>query len=160
MLRIATIAVVCLLLGPGAPALSDASDESGALAVIVHPDNPVRNVRFSELCGYLKLDKQYWPKRAGLVTLYLPPRDSTEKAVLLERIYRMTDRDLGKYWRRKMYAGEIKYVPGRGDPRLVATSKNAVTVVLSDRVPAGVRVLTIDGKKPGESGYPLVATSE
>ena len=36
--------------------------------------------------------------------------------------------------------------------------KGAITVVRLDQLPKGVKVLRIDGKKPGEEGYPLAGT--
>jgi hypothetical protein len=35
-------------------------------------------------------------------------------------------------------------------------SEGAISIVSSKEVPKDVRMLLIDGKKPGEDGYPLV----
>lgn len=129
------------------------------LAVFVHPDNPVRDLRFEELRAIFTLERQFWPERRRIV-LVLPRRGGPEQEVLLERVYRMTAEHLRKYWTGKQFAGEIPSVPAtaRTTERAVALvrgSEGAVSVALAKDLPEGLPIVTIDGKKPGEPGYPL-----
>jgi hypothetical protein len=41
---------------------------------------------------------------------------------------------------------------------LVRDIPGAIALVPASKVPPGVKVLRIDGKRPGEPGYPLVAS--
>ena len=134
--------------------------EAVAMAVIVHPMNPLVDVKESELKGYLRLDRQFWPNRRR-VQLYLPPSDSPAKHAMNDNVYGMNEKKLRKYWMSKVFAGEIPATPQVvktpvAAGKLVSSSEGAVSVVPADRVPKGVRVLTIGGKKPGDEGYPLI----
>jgi hypothetical protein len=130
-----------------------------ALAVIVNPKNPVTNLSFNELRAYLKLEQQFWPDKKR-IELFLRPSKSTEMQILLDEVYKMTNAKLRKYWVGKVFRGEIPSKPG-----VVPTAKSArtrvlkvpsaLTVVMLDEVPEGVRVITIDGKLPGDEGYRL-----
>ena len=131
-----------------------------ALAVIVHPKNPVTKVSFSELRAYLKMERQFWPNRKRCA-IYLPPNRTGEYGILLKKIYRMSHKRLQKYWVRKLFSGEIpskpSYVPSaQAAGSRVLGSEGAISIVAASAVPAKVRVLLIDGKKPGDKGYPLV----
>jgi len=154
---------------PATPPSSGTPGEAPAprgitLAVIVHPDNPVTGISFNELRAYLKLERQFWPNNKRC-QIYLPPSDSPEGAYLLANIYKLSQRKLQKYWVRKMFSGEIpakpSYVPSaRAAGLQVLQNQGALSVIDAAQVPDKVRVLAIDGKKPGEEGYPLVAPAE
>ena len=92
------------------------------LAVIVHPKNPIRDVSFGELRAYLKMERQFWPNKRRC-TIYLPPSKTTAHAVLLQQVYRMTNKKLQKYWVRKLFSGEI---PAK--PSYVPTAKAAGSI--------------------------------
>jgi len=130
------------------------------LAVIVHPKNPVTKLSFSELRIYLKVEREYWPNNKRC-DVYLPQSTTDEYDVLLQKVYRMSNKKLQKYWVRRMFSGEISakpsYVPSaKAAGEQVLKSEGAISVVSAKDVPKGVNVLLIDGKKPGEEGYPLV----
>ena len=130
------------------------------LAVIVSPKNPVKKISFGEFRAYLKMERQFWPDRTRC-DLYLPPSKTGPYRVLLKTVYRMSHKRLSKYWVRKLFSGDIpakpSYVPNAAAAgSLVAKHQGALTVVDARTVPEGVRVLPIDGKKPGDAGYPLV----
>jgi hypothetical protein len=153
------VALAVLLLPAAAPRSGEV-----AMAVIVHGENPLRDVKSSDLKGYLRLDRQFWPNGKRVV-LFLPPSDSAAKRALNEKVYGMDEDQLRKYWVRKVYAGEIPKPPqvakgAAAAGKLVAATEGAVSVVRVDELPEGVRVLTIDGKQPGEEGYPLTGTPE
>jgi len=130
------------------------------LAVIVHPKNPVTKVTLAELRAYLKVEREYWPDKKRC-DVYLPQTTTDEYDVLLQKVYRMSNKRLQKYWVRRLFSGEISakpsYVPSAkaaGDQ--VLKGEGAISIVRAKDVPKGVNVLLIDGKKPGEEGYPLV----
>ena len=130
------------------------------LAVIVHPKNPVSKVTLAELRAYLKVEKEFWPDRKHC-DVYLPQSTTDEYDVLLQKVYRMSHKKLQKYWVRRLFSGEISakpsYVPSaKAAGAEVLKSEGAISVVSAKAIPVGVKVLLIDGKKPGEEGYPLV----
>jgi len=158
--RILTTALLVLVTASVGTGTTETEAETRqALAVIVNPKNPVTNLSFNELRAYLKLEQQFWPDKQR-IQLFLRPSKSTEMQILLEQVYRMSSAKLRKYWVGKVFRGEIS-----SKPSVVPTAKSArtrvlkvpgaLTVVMLDEVPEGVRVLTIDGKQPGDEGYRL-----
>jgi hypothetical protein len=137
-----------------------------ALAIIVHPKNPVTKASFGELRAYLKVEQQFWPNRKRC-EIYLPQTKTPEYAILLEKVYRMSHEKLQKYWVRKLFSGEIPskpaYVPSaKAAVSRVLQSEGALSIIGAHEVPKDaegkptVKVLLIEGKAPGEPGYPLV----
>ena len=151
-----------LLLLPLAAGAQDAKPEKKPviLAVIVHPKNPVTKLSFSEFRAYMKVERQFWPSRKRC-EIYLPSKKTATHKILLKKVYRMSNKKLQKYWVRKMFSGEIpskpSYVPSsKAAISQVLRSEGGLSIVPLEDVGTKVRVLLIDGKKPGQAGYPLV----
>ena len=155
------IAVALWALLSAHPVLSGTGGTQGAaVAIIVNAKNDTPDPSFSELQAMLTLDRQFWPSGHRLV-LYLPPADSPEKQALLETIYAMSDSALRQLWVVKLFRGAIPAIPSSLRTRAavvnaVQQSEGAISAILATEVPAGVRVLKIDGKLPADPGYPLV----
>ena len=166
----AALLLFCALLGAQAPARKEAEPVKEApkikrddgllhLAVIVNKKNPVTDLQFSELRAIMTLERQFWPDRHR-VALYLPRSNTAEHKILLAKIYKMSTKKLRKYWVLKMFSGDIPakpaYVPSaKAAAKKVRKSPGAVSVVRLADIPKGVRVLLINGLKPGQPGYPL-----
>jgi len=166
-----------LLLAPLAVALADGKDKPPAsekppaegkdeakkpqaFAVIVNEKNPVKKLSFSELRSFLRMRRQFWPNRKRC-DLYLPKRESDAYEMLLKNVYKTSDKKLQKYWVRLLFSGDIPAKPSvvtspKAAGAQVIKNEGALSIVPADEVPKGVQVLLIDGKKPGEEGYPLV----
>ena len=157
----------CLLLGcllvPGTPVGAGVPtgprDAPAAVAIIVHPENHAPDPTLQDLRAILTLERQFWNDGRRIVIL-LPASGSAERRVLLRTIYRLADADLRKLWARKLFAGEITAIPmtvraSEAAAAGVKESPGAIAAVPAGEVPPGVRVLLINGKHPGESGYPL-----
>jgi hypothetical protein len=135
------------------------------LAVVVHAENPLSDVSLRQLRAYLKLASQFWPDRKRIELFLRPPR-TDEMEILLDKVYEpWTYQKLDDHWTFKINRGEITY-----RPRTVRSTQDAlervrkvagaVTVVLADELPAvldGFKLLTLEHKRPGDPGYPLVA---
>ena len=159
-----------LLFAPVAAAFADGKDKKPEtdkkkkadveLAVIVNEKNPVKKISYSELRSYLKMRRQFWPNRKRC-DLYLPKRDSVTYKILLKKVYKTSDKKLQKYWVRLLFAGDIPAKPSVvTSPKAAGTqvkkNEGGLSIVPAKQVPKGVRVLPIDGKKPGDKGYALV----
>lgn len=132
---------------------------AGDVAVVVSLDNAVANVSFHELVKIFKQEKQFWD---GGQHIYLLMRESggPEKEVLLKKVYQMEDDNLKKFWVAKLYRGEIVAFPktltsNDAVKRYVSRVPNAIGVIDSSAADGSIKVLRIDGKAPGENGYPL-----
>lgn len=137
----------------------------GEVAVIVNAANATQEISFRDLEKIFRQDKQFWSdgKKIYLVML---ETGSQEKDVVLQRLYRMNEAELKKFWLQKMFKGEIATFPktlssAGSITQFVAKVPNAIGFVdasvadSSVRTDSSVRVLKIDGKLPGAAGYPL-----
>lgn len=135
------------------------SATGGDVAVIVNAQNPTTDLSFADLEKIFKQEKQFW-KDGKKVYLVLQETGSTEKEIVLSKVYRMPDADLKKFWLSKMFRGEIASFPktlatAGSVKQFVGKVPNAVGFVDASLADAEVRVVKIDGKLPGQSGYPL-----
>jgi ABC-type phosphate transport system substrate-binding protein len=151
--RILTTAVClfALLLG-AAPSPTD-------IAIVVRPDVPVDSLSFSELRKLLLGDRQFWSSNLR-VTLLIRAPGAHERDVVLKSIYQMSDAQFRQYWIAKVFRAEAA-----SGPRIVYSNEmatelagaipGAVAFVDASQAPKGLKVLKIDGRLPGEKGYPL-----
>ena len=157
-------ACLLLVLASVAGGQGQKQDKEITLAVVVHAKNPIKTVSFAELRAYLKVERQFWPNKKRC-QVFLPSRKSDAYEILLEKVYRMSHRKLQKFWVRRLFSGQIpakpSFVPSsRAAGKQVLKSLGAISVVDARNVPEGVRVLLIDGKKPGDAGYSLKGASK
>ena len=138
-------------------------DEPVTLAIIVNPKNPTTNLKLADLRAYFKADRTFWPN-GKRIQLYLRKSGSPEMQILLDDVYEMSASRLRRYLRGKNFRGEVTggkaYTIAPSTDKAIARVKanvGAISVVLASEVKEGVRVLSIDGKRPGDEGYPLVA---
>ncbi len=156
MIRITPFFMLALLLSHSGPA---ADSRGGDIAVVVRPELPVDNLSFSEVRRLLLGDRQFWVP--GLkVTLLMRAPLAREREVILRTVYRMTEVEFRRYWMEKVFRAEAP-----GDPQIVYSNETAtelvralpgaVAFVDAAQVPKGLKVLRIDGRLPGDKGYPL-----
>jgi len=132
---------------------------AGELAMIVNNDNPVAELSLSEAVKIFKQEKQFW-EGGGRVYLILRDADANEQKTVLKRIYRMDSEALKRFWIGKLYRGEISAFPkvlnsNEAVVRFVSQAGNSIGFVDSSVADNRVKVVRIDGKLPGEPGYPL-----
>lgn len=139
-------------------------DRGGApIAVIVHKQVPVDDLSLPELRKIFLGERQSWSSELA-VTLLLPPRDTPEREVLLKKIYQQrSEVEVQHYWINRLFGDEVQAGPkitgsNEMSVSLVRVIPGAIALVPAHRVPEGVKVLRIDGRKPGQAGYPLVAS--
>jgi hypothetical protein len=133
------------------------------IAVIVHEQVPVNQLSLPELRKIFLGERQFWTREL-MVTLLLPPRGTPERQVLLEKIYQQrSEVQVQHYWINRLFGDQGQSGPkmtgsNEMSASLVRTIPGAIALVPADRIPQGVKVLHIDGKEPGQAGYPLVAS--
>jgi ABC-type phosphate transport system substrate-binding protein len=139
------------------PALAAATIED--IAIVVRPDVPVDNLTFAEVRKLFMGDRQYWNSSLR-VTLLVRAPVARERAVILNKIYQMTEAQFVQYWIAKVFRADsatgpkIVYTNDMA-VELVTAIPGAVAFVDSNRVPRGLKVLKVDGVLPGERRYPL-----
>lgn len=129
------------------------------IAVVVRPDTPAEDLTLSEIRRLLLGERQFW-NSALRVTLLISAPATRERDVVLRTIYHMSESEFKQFWISKVFRAEAS-----SSPRVVLSNEQAlelvniipgaVAFVDAARAPKGVKVLKIDGKVPGEKGYPL-----
>jgi len=153
---LALVVGVAAALLPG-PAASQTTD---AVAIVVHPEATVEGLTFAQLRRIFLGDQQFWPDRTRITLLVRAP-DAYERSVVLERIYDMSEEHFRRYWIAKIFRADVSSGPKivySNDMilELITALPGAIGFMRVSEVAGGVKVLPIDGKLPGESGYPLL----
>jgi hypothetical protein len=149
--------IACLHLG--VLALAIAAPAANDVAVIVHPDVPQDNLSFVELRQLLLAEHVFWSSKLR-VTILIPA--GREHLVLLNTVYQMTEAQYQQFWISKLFRAEAVSSPKIVDTdemaiELVTAIPGALAVVDAAHVPShlNLKVLRINGRRPGEKGYPL-----
>ena len=153
-LSVAALAVTLLF-----PAVGRAGD----VALIVNPKNPVADLTWAEVVAIFKAEQQHW-KAGERIYLILQESGTPERALLLKRVYLMSDVELKHFWLAKLFRGEIAAFPrvvasSAAAKRIVAQAPNALAFIDAAAVDSTVKALRIDGLKAGEPGYALAVPS-
>ena len=132
---------------------------AGALAVVAHPAVQVDDLSFNEFRKIMLADRQFW-STGQRITLIVRAPVSTERTQLLDKVYKMTEPQYRQYWVAKVFRGEATDGPrvvlsNEEAVDLVSLLDGAITVVDSADVPAGLKLLRIDGSLPGDPDYPF-----
>jgi ABC-type phosphate transport system substrate-binding protein len=160
MVRGVAVALV-LLMSAVSPAFSvsaqTATDE--AVAIVVHPDVAVDNLSMDQLKSIFLAEQQRWPNRSR-ITLLVRAAQAHERDVILNSIYGMSEDRYRQYWIAKMFRAEVASGPKivfstdmvRG---LVSVIPGSIGFVPVSEVGSDLKVISIDGKLPGDAGYAL-----
>ena len=133
--------------------------DTGDVAIVVRPDLPVDNVTFAELRRLMRGDRQFWTSNLK-VTLLVRAPGAHERDIVLKTIYQMSEAQFRQYWIAKVFRAEaaagpkIVYSPEMA-AELTTAIPGAVAFVDAGQIPKGLKTLRIDGRLPGEKGYPL-----
>jgi len=129
------------------------------VAVVVHPDTPVSNLGLTEVRKVFLGDRQYWSTNIPVVLLIRAPV-ARERNVVLKIIYQMSESQFKQYWIAKIFRAESASAPkvvysNDMANELVTAIPGAIAFIDARDVRPGAKVLRVDGRLPGESGYPL-----
>ena len=133
--------------------------KEGDVAIVVHANTQVSNLTLAEVRKIFRGEKQYWTADVPVVLLVRAPV-ARERDVVLKVIYQMTEAQFRQFWIAKIFRAEsvsapkLVYSPDMAN-QLVSTLPGAISFVDARQVASGLKVLRVDGKLPGEAGYPL-----
>ena len=129
------------------------------IAIVVHTNVPIDNLSFDDLRKLVLGDKQYWAGNLR-VTLLLRAPVARERDVVLQKVCDMNEAQFRQYWIGKVFRAEAA-----SGPKIVYSNDMAVSLVSSlpgtiafidsAEVPKNFKVLQVNGKRPGQEGYPL-----
>jgi hypothetical protein len=140
-------------------AIAAAQDKSSDLAIVVNASCSLDNVSSAELAKIFKAEKSKTPEGAKFL-IGVRETGSAERKAALEAIYHMTDAEYEKFFLQATFAGTVTAAPkvlaGAGAARLfVAGSPGAICYLRASEADSSVKVVKVDGKAPGDPGYPI-----
>jgi ABC-type phosphate transport system substrate-binding protein len=164
MTRRALVRIVCVLattvsaVAVYATALG-AQPAARDVAVVVHPDVAVDSLTLAELRRITLGDREFWPGSARITRLIRAPV-SHERDVVLKTVCQMTEAQFRQHWIAKVFRADTAVAPKivystEMAIDLVNRMPGAITFIDASDVSSRMKVLRIDGRLPGESGYPL-----
>lgn len=152
------LAVLLTLLAAGARAQC----VPGGLAVIVNKSNPVEALSMAQLRRLIMGDVRTWQDRKPVVLVARDPSTKTFQCMITS-IAKMSVADYKRYVINAEFRGEDPMVIQSTDSnataaKLVLQSPAAIAVIDANSISSpgdSVKVVRIDGKSPGQPGYPL-----
>ena len=128
------------------------------VAVVVNPKNSVANLSVSDLRRLFMGEKRTWPGGQP-VRLFVRAPGTPERTVLL-KLTAMSEDDYKQHWTSQVFRGEAQAapvtLPSNGmQKEAVSTFPGALVLVSEQDVKDGMKVVKIEGRLPGEPGYPL-----
>jgi hypothetical protein len=145
----------CLLAArPAAPRAQPSSD----VAVVVHGDVVLDELTLADLRRITLGDREFWPGSIRITLLVRAPV-AHERDVVVKTICQMTEAQFRQHWIAKVFRADTAVAP-----KIVYSKDMAIDQV--NRIPGAIgfvdasevgrlKVLKIDGRLPGEKGYPL-----
>jgi hypothetical protein len=131
-----------------------------ALAVVVAKNSPLRELSKFELKKLYLGSNLTDPSGTPIVPFNQVPK-SPDRVAFDSRVLDMTPEEVAQYWIDRKIRGQSGAPKAVGSAellqRVVSRLEHSVAYVRFDQLLEEVRVLSIDGMSPGESGYKLFA---
>jgi ABC-type phosphate transport system substrate-binding protein len=129
-------------------------------AVIGSPEVPVTNLTLADLRKLFLGDKQFWNSKLRVALLIRAPV-ARERAAVVWTICKMTEAQFSQHWIGKSMRAECtsspqQFASNQQALNLVSNTPGAIAIVNASQVPAGTKVLAVEGKLPGQPGYRLL----
>jgi ABC-type phosphate transport system substrate-binding protein len=140
---------------PGLPAVAQGSD----IAVVVHPGVSTDNLSLADLRRILTGDREFWPG-GDRVAIVIRAPVARERDVVVKDICEMTEAQFRQHWIGKVFRADVPSAPkiaysNESTLEQVARTPGAIGFVQGPVTSKGVKVIRIDGRAPGQSGYRL-----
>jgi hypothetical protein len=134
----------------------------GGIAVVVNKANTTEALSTAQLRRLLLGDLRTWPDKKPVAIVIPDPQSPAFKCVL-STVVRMTDAEYHRYVANAEFRGEEAVelhvaAAGAAAAKMVSGAAGALAIVETGALPSiapSVHVLRINGKQPGEAGYPL-----
>lgn len=141
------------------PSVSRRIPSMEGLAIVVDRNNPASNLSMGELREIFLGDRHWWAHDRRIKPIGME-YGTAERETILKKVYKMDDRDLGRYFFFEIYRGAPVTPPtalqnAAQVRRFVASNPGAIGYLRASDVDGSVKVLRINGLLPGDDGYPL-----
>lgn len=151
--------IICLSMALHASPVSGQTSRGADIAVVVNEATPVTDLSLAEVRKVLLGDRQYWDAKLPVVLLIRAPV-AREREVVLKVIYQMSEARYKQFWIAKIFRAEAASAPkivysNDMQYELVTAIPGAIAFMDSRSVRPGLKVVRVDGRLPGDPGYPL-----
>lgn len=151
--------LICLSMALQASPVSDQTPRGSDIAVVVNEATPVTDLSLAEVRKVLLGDRQYWDAKLPVVLLIRAPV-AREREVVLKVVYQMSEAQYKQYWIAKIFRAEAASAPkivysNDMEYELITALPGAIGFMDSRNLRPGLKVLRVDGRLPGDPGYPL-----
>ena len=152
-------ALLALLVAPAPASPPPAPMQSGDVAIIVNRKNPTDDISFDALRKYFRAERGQWPDGKKVVVAMRLPAGQAERGVVLRAVYGWDENYYQKYFRQGQFNESIQRAPKELNTTYAMTqyvhyTPGAIGYVRADQVDGSkVKVLSVDGRRPGEPGY-------
>jgi hypothetical protein len=135
------------------------SQGGGDIAVVVNASNPVNDLSVSELRNMLIGDRRFW-KGNVRVKLILREPGTRERDAVLDLLLKLDNKAFAAHWRAKVFRGEASEEPPTATSvaqleRFLLDNPGGITFMTTKSTAPQLKVLRVEGKLPGDNGYPL-----
>ena len=153
------VASVCAL----APRPARAQDTE-PLAIVVNRSNPLTEISLADLRRVFRGQRSHW-SNGRRVTLVMRDPGAPERDAILQSLYGLEEEQYRRTYLQAVFSGEATDAPKtlastNGVLRFVYNVPGAIGYVRARDVDASVKMLRVDGRLPGESGYRLGVSAQ
>jgi ABC-type phosphate transport system substrate-binding protein len=157
------LAAVAALAPAAFPPSALADKSAGPVAFIVNARNPVSDISSAEIRKIYLGEETRWSGK-GKITILVLPAGREERRILFGRLLKMSDDDYVRHWIAKVFQGDATSGPKTASTagsmeKLVGGLPDAIGFLAHDDISAAstatLKVLKVDGKSPGDAGYPF-----
>ena len=136
-----------------------AANASSDVAVITAGDVTEDKLALSDLRKIVLGDKQFWASGKRITLLIRAPQ-AHERDVILKKVCQMSEAQFRQHWIAKVFRAEAPSGPkvvnsNQTSLELVSAIPGSIAFVDVTDMPKNQKKLKIDGREPGEKGYPL-----
>jgi hypothetical protein len=129
------------------------------VAIAVNPDVPIDNLTMADVRRIVLGDREFWPGNAR-VTLLMRAPVAHERDVVLKVVCQMTEAQFRQHWIAKVFRADTALAPkivysADSSLDLANRTPGAITFVDAPAATRALKTVRVDGKLPGEPGYPL-----
>jgi hypothetical protein len=150
--------IAALLLGCLTALSPRATAQAADVAVVVNSSSRLTNLSLDDLRKLFAGERRTWPGGVPVKLIIRAP-GCHERFVLL-KLLGMKEGEYKQYWSAQTFRGEAESEPFTA-PSLGMTLEavrifpGAITLIDIRDVKSGIKILKVDGRMPGESGYAL-----
>jgi hypothetical protein len=152
VLNKAVTALLLLAVAALVPCATAEQIDSDDIAVVVNPQNATKELSLQALRRLYRGEQHSWDGKVPVVLL-IRAFGAPEREVALRVVLRMEETEYFHYWadRKKPV---VTFSNGT-QTEAVASIPGAIALVRARDVRHGIKVLRVDGRLPGQEGYPL-----